>query len=1061
MRPGYVGDFGAIGGQGMAAEEVPDNELHRIQIDDQIFGAVDEVVELPVDPQVDLLPTDRMRWEDFERLLLDLGKEELALRSLSYFGKRGQAQKGLDVVGINPEGKPEGIQAKRYQSFSVADLDAAVEKYTESTSRLDLVRFVVGVGTTVHDREVAERKIALNVAHHPLEIDIWDQSQISEMLRDKPYIVVKYFGPRAAERFCVPYVFAPVEIPGPDAIATSDAVLRGPLAMANAQELLDEANQLVTDDPAAALARYRDMQGRLASAGFPGHAAEFDNTVAELCVRTGEESAAIRLLFDALWAAERAGDALRASRVVRTLRELAGFGEFGPTGTQEARTPTLGAAFELADFVENHLNQPTPTRIELPAEAVALVDAGDRARTVLFAAEQALANDDFTWVTSHQEQIESAAAEVAATHEDVAVRLRLTVADATGEWAALLRAARTGMRRDHKALTLARRARFKALQADFKEADDIWSEAIGEGCLAHRHKDAADWLYSQRFISNRYRGILEDQWHPLAQALSDLPTQSRIVTTADDCRERALAALNYERPRVAAINLRRQLLDAIRSGSLNDEIDARRLLGQTYCKTENLELAAYYAVQGGDYEGARKAAAAFGDTYHDVTELMKGPLSWVVASALQFAAEQADLIPDDELDTVVELAFTAINDAMSGTRVESPILSPQMYLSAYGLLAALAERLSAAHAQAVLEMLTDAVILEEHHYRRTDESHVEIAAGIARAYVGELHTLALDQLVGLYARGAHPFRAATRNTLVANLDQIRDRLQQMADQDHHEAAAILGYADRDHVSPEAAQAAAQRLCEPTSNGPNGFSVGTGAVNDSLLAAVLPVNERIACIEMLMSNAASPYEGSSNRDSYLVAASNLVDDLDEEIRRQFFIAALDFAAHPPLSQVDAFNASMRNPLGGMRINDRSDSRPAAAFLAARLANTPEERRQVRDSVLRLVGVGTDEDYRVTTVLQVVQGELGESATFLAQGGWTLRSLAAILWAKSTDLPEELGVTLSQDCDVRVRRALARELSDKDDERSADVRAVLEADPRWSVRSIARSGGSQGD
>jgi antibiotic biosynthesis monooxygenase (ABM) superfamily enzyme len=74
--------------------------------------------------------------------------------------------------------------------------------------------------------------------------------------------------------------------------------------------------------------------------------------------------------------------------------------------------------------------------------------------------------------------------------------------------------------------------------------------------------------------------------------------------------------------------------------------------------------------------------------------------------------------------------------------------------------------------------------------------------------------------------------------------------------------------------------------------------------------------------MLMSNAASPWEGSSNRDSYLVAASNLVDELDEEHRSQFCSAALDVAAHPPLSQVDAFNASMRNPLGGMRINDLS-------------------------------------------------------------------------------------------------------------------------------------------
>jgi hypothetical protein len=969
----------------MAPEEAPDNELRTIQIEDPIFGAVDEVIPPPVDLQLDRLPIDRLRWEDFERLLLDLGKEVLALGSLRYYGKRGQAQKGLDVIGTNPEEKVEGIQAKQVQSFAVADLDAAVDKYTKSTLPFDLVRFVVGVGATVHDREIADRLIELNQAHHPLKIQLWDQSQISEMLRDKPHIVIKYFGPRAAERFCSPYVVAAVEVPGPDAIATADAVLRGPLMMANAQELLDEAKELVTDNPAASLALYRDVQDRLTSAGFPGHAAEFDHTVAALCVRTGEESAAIRLLLDALWAAERAGDSLRTGRVAGTLRELAGFSPFGPTGSEAARTPALGAAFELADFVDDHLHDPTPAQVELPAGAIALVDVADRARTVLVAAEHAVANDDVTWVISHREQIESAATEVVGTHDEVAVRLRLTIADATGDWADLIRAARTGMRRDLKALTLARHARYTALQADFNEADDTWSEAIGEACLAHRHTDAADWLYSQRFISNRYRGPPEDQWQALARALTDLPTQPRIVTTANDCRERALAALHFEEPRVAAINLRRHLLDAIRSGSLNDELDARRLLGQTYCDTENLGLAAYYSISGGDYEAASAAAAAFGDVYHDVTELMKGPLSWVVASALQFATAQADLVPDDDLDAVVELAFAAINDAMAGTRVDSPILSPQMYLSAYGLLAALAERLSAKHARTVLEMLAEAVVVKEHHYRRTDGSHVEIAAGVARAHDGELHTMALDQLVGLYARGAHPFRAAARNTLIANLDQVRDRLQQIADQAHHEAAALLGYTDPDHVSPKAAQSAAARLRAPTKNGPKGWGTGTGAVNDSLLAAVLPVDERIACIEMLMSNAASPWEGSSNRDTYLVAASNLVDELDEEHRRQFFGAALDFAAHPPLSQVDAFNASMRNPLGGMRINDRSDSRPAAAFLAAKLANSPEERRMVRDGALRLIGVGTDEDYRITMALQVVKSELGDSATMLAQTG----------------------------------------------------------------------------
>jgi hypothetical protein len=194
----------------------------------------------------------------------------------------------------------------------------------------------------------------------------------------------------------------------------------------------------------------------------------------------------------------------------------------------------------------------------------------------------------------------------------------------------------------------------------------------------------------------------------------------------------------------------------------------------------------------------------------------------------------------------------------------------------------------------------------------------------------------------------------------------------------------------------------------------------------------------------------------NRDDYLVAAANLTESLEEQDRRSYFENAMSYATSPPPSQVDRLNASMRNPLGGMRVNDGSDARPAAVFLAAALALTPDEKRAARDAAMRLIGVSADDDYRVTRSLQVVQSELGDSAAILAQGAWTLRSLAAILWAESSDLPKELGDTLSRDDDVRVRRALARALSKQKDERYADARAALSTDPRWSVRSVLQLG-----
>ena len=314
-----------------------------------------------------------------------------------------------------------------------------MEKYTRSTVPFTLVRLVVGVSAKVDDRAVVERKAVLNEQHHPLDIDIWDQSRISEMLRDKPEIVIKYFGPRAAERFCVPHVLVPVEIPSLGAVATADAVLLGPLISTDAQRLVDRANDIANYDPDAALALYREVQSRLAGSGFPGHAAEFDDTVVALSIRTGQAETAIRPLMDALWAAEGKGDSLGVDRVVRRLRDLADLPEFGPTHNKVPRTPRLGAAFEIADFVSDQMHTPIPARIEMPADATTLADRGDRARAIVFAAEGALGNDDLTWIVEHREQIESTASDVDVSDIELAVRLRLVIADATGEWADLVR----------------------------------------------------------------------------------------------------------------------------------------------------------------------------------------------------------------------------------------------------------------------------------------------------------------------------------------------------------------------------------------------------------------------------------------------------------------------------------------------------------------------------------------------------------------------------------------------------------------------------------------------
>lgn len=1032
-----------------------ESDLHEFDLDDPLLGPPDAIAEPPVDPQLEYLPTEQLSWENFERLLLRVAQDVHGLRNVRRFGTTGQAQKGLDVIGINSDDKAEGIQSKRRKTFTKSHLDDAVDKYKESTFRFPFARLAIGVSKQVAERKIVEHLIELNVTLAPLEVEIWDQDALSRMLRPHPQIVTEFFGPATAKRFCGEHSVIAVEIAGEDAVATADAVMRGPLTTVDGYEKQKRAREIADSDPAGALALYRDVQARLISAGFPAHAAEFDEQIAHLLVATGSESDAVALVMERLWVAERADDSLSAQVAARTLKSLAGLPEFGPARPEDGSSPLLVAAAQVAEFVADNLHQPVPTELDLPTTQLQHLSPVDRAQTVLCGAERALGNDDIDWLKRHAQVLSDSVSEVKSTHEDVALRIELAIADATGEWNELLHKARTATRRDLGALTLARYARHIMWQGNYIEANQAWAEAINHACLAHRHEDAAEWLYSQRFVMNRHVAVIQDEWHPVARSLSDLPSRPRVVTSASTSRENALAALHHDRKRVAAVHLRRYLCDAIRSGSLNDEIDARMLLGDLYANTNEPQLAARQLILARDYEAAQPVARGLGDSYLDVSDLIASPVSWVAATAFEFVAEEADLVPDASVDSLIEAALSAIDDVKAGKRADSPVYSPQITRSAYKMIGELSERMSHDHAVAVLESLSGHVTAQEHHYWPTDESHIRVAAGIAMTRDDEVASVALDHLVGLYARRAHPFSNKAKDALKKNLQAVQLQLQELAEGGHYEARALLATADAQHIDPEQALAAAGRLEKPTSNSLGHYAEGTRAIDDSLLARALSPAQRAACIEMLLQNARSPFEGSGNRETYFLAAANLSEGLDEEHHRKFLADIVDFVGNPPPSQPDILNGSMASPLGMMQWSGSLDSRPAAVLAAAFFAHDTDEKNQVRDLAIRLIGVAGDQDHHLANALQVVKADLTGIAPLLAQAGWAMRSVAAIAWARSSSMPPELGERLSKDPDAHVRRSLATTIKDHPSSHSDQIRADLQSDPRWSVRSILRS------
>ncbi|MBA2415037.1 MAG: hypothetical protein H0V64_03940 [Geodermatophilaceae bacterium] len=608
------------------------------------------------------------------------------------------------------------------------------------------------------------------------------------------------------------------------------------------------------------------------------------------------------------------------------------------------------------------------------------------------------------------------------------------------------------------ALILARYARHRALDGDFSDADANWAEAIEQACLIRRHEDAAAWLYSRRTLAMRYRVFVDDVYHPLASALNSRPDKPRLVAGGRRTRERALDALHHAKPRTAVARLRRYLVDAVVSGSWQEEHDARELLADCYASSGEHVLAAEQLVLAGQKERLVELAKAVGDVLLPVQPYLSCRLYWVQASALSALAAQADLVADQEVTGLIEQGLAVLDEGAAGTLVDTPLFGPSKYLAAHELLAGLMSRATKEQAARYLALVEDRAPRDPNRYHRTDDDHAKALVQIGRTQP-DLIGRAVGQLLDMLKGQTHAAERYGSDFLLDNLDrfEVRQRLAALAAEGNHAAAEMLAAATKPNVATPAdltaAEAAAAGLLAPPDSGPGFYSRGTGAVRQSVLARFLPPDRRVNLVQAQLDRARLPHESTGNRSEYLLAASNLTEHLPETPTRALFEAALREATDPAPSLADDLTAQFSHPFGAVRINDKQDSRPAAALLAARLARTPEEQRAARDAALALVGTDDGADYRVAHALQQLDTDLDDSLPYLARLGWAVRSVAAMHWARSSAAPAHVGQALASDPDPRVRRALAREIAMMGPSEHTDAtRERLSQDVRYSVRSL---------
>lgn len=1010
-----------------------------VPADATLYGRPRQLTPAPILGALDMLPFDQMEWDDFEKLQCRALRDVEGLRNAQVYGDPGQAQQGIDVVALTPGRSGVALQSKRHARFGAAQLRAAVNKFLTTKRPFQVERLIIGVSREVRSTSAVATLHQLRNELAPLVLDLWDKQALSDLLRNAPEVVIEFFGMQTAERFCLPFEHQPLVVPDRDAITVREALARTPEEVTGAAAMLQEAGAL-TADPSTALKLIEQAQETLRAAGFASHAAQHEPERAGVLVKLGRSDEAARTALDEVWRALDQGLTNAAELARQRVHEVVRDGTLASTDDSQ-----WGRVADLA--IELYLN---PMAQLATADMLSVGEEEDRLRLAVLAGEIALANEETWWLKAELPSLMSLRTlEVAAP--GLVVRLRLLDAEARDDWDQILTDARK-LKLGHEfgSLVSARYARHCAQVQQFNEADLCWDDAAGDACLAKRWADASTWVFSRRAFRTHWQPFTGNDLLTLEIALGEMGPSARVVPTDEHARPRAMQNLSDGKLRAAAIHAQRALRDAVVGSDWAGESQAREVLASIYSEADEPERAAHHLIRAGEIKRLEALAAAYPNHFVDVSADLGAPNYWTVAAAFRFLAAQADLLPEE---VIVPLATRALSDLMAaedGSLVDLRACATSRYLAAVHVLAGIANRLPPSLADQVLAHFERQPEVEPGHYRFHDDSEALVVAKICESQP-TMRERTVPHLIDLLARSQTARGQITTRAIDSYPEISRAHLVRHASSGNDWAQEVLAARDPASTDPEVVAAALRRLLTPLVHTPGVYTMGTGAIGDSILISSQDPATLERVVAELMNRANDPHVGSSDRGDYLLAVARLADGLTDPVKSATFARAVDCAVSPQPSEYDEMQDQFRYKLGAARVNGSGPgSRGKALFLAAKLATTEEQFTEVRTHAFAQLIGDESSDYWATRALQQLSDGLKDDIGFLASQGWALRSLAAILWVHHTH-PSYVGSRLAHDPDARVRRSLADALARAEDsQQRREVRDILLRDPAHSVR-----------
>jgi hypothetical protein len=860
---------------------------------------------------------------------------------------------------------------------------------------------------------------------------------------------------------------------GQAARLTGDDLVRGPLRNLGLDREAQRAERLRASDPAQAAAVFATLAARLRQERFDAHADLFAGRQADALLGAGNIQEAAELCLE-----------LATRDLEQGFGQSSFLGRLPPiaSGLPAAERAQIEALEAMADW---HLD-PSVTLTALRHALDTLTDVGHAAapRVALFLAELAAVTENPGVILDLRGTLLALAEQVEATlaHPDgeaLGVRLRLCVAEADGDFAALWRRANTGrdLEPAQAALVMARHGRWLAGKADPEPAEDAYWRAVDHSTAAKLWGEAAEALRSLATLHIRFWFQKSDFAEPLLRARTVAREgEARYLPRRHDPRAAALEAWHRDSMPSAYQALSGYLWEARICGHLAAELDAHELLGDLRVATATpdgfvgeIGAAVGHYLTAGEAKKAKAQAAeaAEAGVGFDVTSELASPIPWERAAALAAVAAQADLVPDQQLEPTL-CAVLAATAGMPQSR-----LGPQVDREALGALAALSERVPAGlvdEALTVFERLLDrppgqANVVDDDLRRGLFglyRAHPEPRERIGQAL---LRCIELGGPLG-YKTALMPYQDL--------LGPLLPGLRELADRGVSNATLALAMAEDRHpaVLAEAEQRVDRLLAEePRSWSGGGFQAalfGRPRTDAACFGILLPSPSVERLARHLLRLAA---EGTGDFDPTRADALNGITILAEHLPD----SARDELVHPvlALAQADADSSFDRlwqgtlHPLSRGKVDVGHGRAPAAVLAAACVARRPEHGHAVLAAASELA---RHNDSSAT------QGAARAIATLLDQGlvqldpGQVLqintsvpfRELAVIAWLHSPNPASEFGERFACDPARPVRLAVAAQLSrlrTVAPSQAEPLLARLRRDPSASVRQAASEDSSR--